>query len=62
LQVTGANERTLELRALMSAEDSPTAWSLRCHVREKLIEFMQHKFPQNLPQLRIDMGTQWKAS
>ena len=62
LQVTGANERTLELRALMSAEDSPTAWSLRCHVREKLIEFMQQNFPQHLPQLRIDMGKEWKAS
>ena len=55
LQVTGANERTLELRALMSAADSPTVWSLRCHVREKLIEFMQHDFPQHLPQLRIDL-------
>jgi small-conductance mechanosensitive channel len=62
LQVTDAKEHTLELRALMSAQDSSTAWTLRCHVREKLIEFMQHKFPQNLPQLRIDMGTQWKAS
>lgn len=56
LQVTGADERALELRALMSAADSPTAWDLRCHVREKLIEFMQHNFPQHLPQLRIDMG------
>jgi small-conductance mechanosensitive channel len=62
LQVTGASERTLELRALMSAEDSPTAWSLRCLVREKLIEFMQQNFPQNLPQLRIDMEKQCQAS
>jgi len=59
LQVTGANERALELRALMSAADSPTAWDLRCHVREKLIGFMQHNFPQHLPQLRIDMGKEW---
>jgi len=55
LQVTNANERTLELRALMSAVDSSTAWSLRCHVREKLIEFLQRNFPQNLPQVRIEM-------
>jgi small-conductance mechanosensitive channel len=61
LQVTGANERTLELRALMSAADSPTAWTLRCHVREKLIGFMQHNFPQHLPQLRIDMGKEWEV-
>jgi len=58
LQVTGANDRTLELRALMSAEDSPTAWSLRCHVREKLIEFLQQNFPQSLPHLRIEMEKQ----
>ncbi|UCD82496.1 MAG: mechanosensitive ion channel [Desulfobacterales bacterium] len=62
LQVTGANERTLELRALMSAEDSPTAWSLRCHVREKLVEFMQRNFPQNLPQVRIEVAEAWKAT
>jgi len=62
LQVTNANERTVELRALMSAEDSPTAWSLRCLVREKLIEFLKRRFPQHLPQVRIDMGEQWKAS
>jgi len=55
LQVTGTSERTVELRALMSAVDSSTAWSLRCHVREKLIEFMQRTFPQNLPQVRIEM-------
>jgi small-conductance mechanosensitive channel len=62
LQVTGATERTLELRALMSAEDSPTVWSLRCHVREKLVEFMQHNFPQHLPQLRIDVEREWATS
>jgi small-conductance mechanosensitive channel len=62
LQVTNATERTIELRALMSAVDSPTAWSLRCHVREKLIAFMQHNFPQSLPQLRIEMGRKWPSS
>jgi hypothetical protein len=60
LQVTGANERTIELRALMSAGDSPTAWSLRCHAREKLIEFMQRSFPQHLPHLRIDVEKEGK--
>jgi small-conductance mechanosensitive channel len=55
LQVTNAQERTLELRALVSAEDSPTVWSLRCHVREKLIEYLQGKHPQCLPHLRIEI-------
>jgi len=54
LQVTGARERTIELRALMSAQDSSTAWSLRCHVREKLIEYLQRSHPRCLPHLRVD--------
>jgi small-conductance mechanosensitive channel len=53
LQVTGASERTVELRALMSAADASSAWSLRCEVREKLIEFIRDKYPQSLPRLRI---------
>jgi small-conductance mechanosensitive channel len=53
LQVTNASERTVELRALMSAADASSAWSLRCEVREKLIEFIRDKYPQSLPRLRI---------
>ncbi len=55
LQVTNSTERTLELRALMSACNGPTAWSLRCEVREKLITFLQTNYPQSLPRVRIDM-------
>jgi small-conductance mechanosensitive channel len=53
LQVTDASERTIQLRALMSAADSPQAWELRCHVREKLVEFMQLHYPASLPQVRV---------
>jgi small-conductance mechanosensitive channel len=55
LQVTNATDRTVELRALMSAADSPTAWNLRCEVREKLLEFLQQKYPQCLPRVRLDL-------
>ena len=55
LQVTNATDKTVELRALMSAADSPTAWDLRCQVREKLLEFMQQRFPESLPRIRIEM-------
>ncbi len=55
LQVTNTTERTVELRALMSAPDASTAWSLRCEVREKLIDFVQKKYPNALPKLRADM-------
>ncbi|MBN2137647.1 MAG: mechanosensitive ion channel [Sedimentisphaerales bacterium] len=55
LQVTGANERTTELRALMSASDASTAWTLRCEVREKLIEFIKTNYPQALPRVRAEL-------
>jgi small-conductance mechanosensitive channel len=54
LQVTNTSERTVELRALMSAADASTAWSLRCQVREKLIDFIQKNYPQALPKLRAE--------
>ncbi|MBU0469552.1 MAG: mechanosensitive ion channel family protein [Candidatus Omnitrophica bacterium] len=56
LQVTDAKEQVIELRALMSAADSPAAWNLRCEVREKLLEFLQNKFTECLPRVRIEMN------
>jgi small-conductance mechanosensitive channel len=55
LQVTNAKDHTLEIRALMSAVDSPTAWDLRVLVREQLISFLQLKYPGSLPRTRIEM-------
>jgi small-conductance mechanosensitive channel len=54
LQVTDATERTMELRALMSAPDASSAWDLRCEVREKLIEFIQKKYPDAMPKVRAE--------
>ncbi|MGQ7869947.1 mechanosensitive ion channel family protein [Sunxiuqinia sp. sy24] len=55
LQVTDSKELTLELRALVSAKDSPAAWDLRVHVREELIRFVQNDYPQFLPKSRIKL-------
>ena len=55
LQITDAKEHTMELRALMSAADSSLAWDLRCEVREKLIEFIQKKYPDALPKTRAEL-------
>jgi small-conductance mechanosensitive channel len=55
VQVTNASERTVELRALVSARDSSDAWDLRCLVREKLIEFLQERYPEGLPRLRAEL-------
>jgi small-conductance mechanosensitive channel len=65
VQVTNASERTVELRALVSARDSSDAWDLRCLVREKLIQFLQERYPDGLPrvraQLRRDGGSPLEA-
>ncbi len=55
LRVTNASDKTVEMRALMSTEDSSKGWELRCHVREKLIEFVQKEYPEHLPRVRIDV-------
>jgi small-conductance mechanosensitive channel len=56
LVVTNVSERTVELRALISAADSGRAWDLRCHVREKLVEFVRDNYPQALPRLRAELS------
>jgi small-conductance mechanosensitive channel len=40
LQVTGSDASSVTLRALVSAEDAPRLWELRCRVREHLLGFV----------------------
>ena len=56
LQVTNASDRTIELRALMSASNASKAWDLRCYVREKLIAFLQENYPDSLPRTRASLS------
>ena len=53
LQVTDSKANYVETRALMSAKNSPTAWDLRVHVREKLILFLQENYPESLARTRV---------
>jgi len=55
LQVTDTTEKTMTIRLLMTAQNSPTAWDLRCYVREKMIEFIQQNYPQSLPHVRATL-------
>ncbi|MBS1851009.1 MAG: mechanosensitive ion channel [Acidobacteria bacterium] len=55
VQVTDTTEKTIQLRALMSAADAPKAWDLRCLVREKLVEFLQTRYPGSLPHIRAEL-------
>jgi small-conductance mechanosensitive channel len=52
LQVTDATERTIQIRALMSARSGPDAFDLRCLVRERLVQFLKDRYPLALPQQR----------
>ncbi|MDB5235512.1 MAG: mechanosensitive ion channel protein MscS [Hymenobacter sp.] len=52
LHVTDSKDRTLELRALVSAADSGAIWELRCAVREQLVSFLQREYPESLPRTR----------
>lgn len=58
VQVTDATEKTMEIRILVSAANSPTAWDLRVQVREKMIDFLQQNYPQSLPRTRIEIDDQ----
>jgi small-conductance mechanosensitive channel len=53
LQVTDAKEKTIELRALVSARNSSQAFDLRCYVRENLIKFIRERYPSSIPKIRL---------
>lgn len=53
IQVTDATEKTMQLRALMSARDSSTAWELRVFIRENLLKFIKANYPESLPKTRV---------
>jgi small-conductance mechanosensitive channel len=52
LQVTDATEKTMQLRALMSATNGSRLWDLRCYIREGMIRYIESKHPESLPLAR----------
>ena len=54
LQLTDADQRTMQLRILVSSKNSGLNFDLRCRVREGLIDFLQRNYPQHLPRLRVE--------
>jgi small-conductance mechanosensitive channel len=55
LQVTDATDSSVELRAMLSASDSGRLWDLRVYVRERLITFLQQRYPAGLPRQRAEL-------
>jgi small-conductance mechanosensitive channel len=58
LQVTDLTDSTVQMRALMSASNASRAFDLRCYVRERLVHFLQEKYPQCLPTKRTKLAVQ----
>jgi len=58
LQVSDCRETTIELRALVSANNASAVWDLRCEVREKLIDFVRREHPEALPRRRYEAADQ----
>lgn len=61
LMMTDAGERTVQLRAVVSAPDASTAFELRCHVREQLIRFLQREHPDSLPRTRGELDNLYQG-
>ena len=55
IQVTDSKPNAMELRVLVSAVDAPTAWDLRCELRELLIDFLQKNYPHCLARTRAEL-------
>ena len=60
VQVTDTQPTCIVVRILVSARDSPSAFDLRCHMREQLIAFIRDEYPQSLPQTRLMLAEELK--
>ncbi len=61
LQASDSTEHTVQLRALIDARNSDDAWNLKCLIREKLIQFLQEKYPGSLPRTRGELRAEVSA-
>jgi small-conductance mechanosensitive channel len=55
IQVTEVTENSIQVRALVSAQNSGASFDLRCYIRENLISFLQKNYPDSLPKTRADV-------
>jgi len=54
-QVTDFKQSTMQIRMLVSASTAPRTFDVRCEVREKMIAFVQQRYPEALPRIRTDL-------
>lgn len=56
LQVSDIKDQSVEIRMLVSGRNAPQTWDLRCHVRERMLDYLQSTWPEMLPCMRIRMS------
>ncbi|PZG00852.1 mechanosensitive ion channel family protein [Micromonospora deserti] len=54
LQVVDVTPQTMEVQVRVSAADGPSAWDLRCDLREGLVKYVRDQHPQWLPRTRSE--------
>ena len=56
VQVTDFRSDCVEIRILASAGTSPTLFDLRCEIREKILIFLQTRYPSAFPRVRTALS------
>jgi len=56
LQVTDCKDNGMEVRILVSEANASEAWDLRCHVREKMLEYLREHQPDAFPRIRASLA------
>ncbi len=54
LQVTDAVNGWVRVRILVTARDAPSLFDLRCHVRERMVEWLGREHRAGLPRFRVE--------
>ena len=62
LQVVDANDKAMQLRALVSSPNSSASWDLRCKIREGLIDYVRRECPGYLPRFRGEVESAVRAA
>lgn len=61
IQITEATGGMVQVRVLVTAENSGTLWDLRCLVREELVSWVQRHNPEALPLTRVQLEHEKQA-
>ena len=56
MHVVDTTDRAMQIRLLVSAIDSGTAFELRCQIREAMLSFVAAQYPEGLPRVRAEMS------